>query len=330
MSKLGVVPPAPVPPSPGPSAASAPAPKRYRASVWPKNKDIDPGFGALVEALEKEIGCRVWVIVQPGQDDDDPWDMVSEQLYRGFRDQKSDIVVDAPVALLVHSPGGSAQAAYEIVRLFQRRTKEFVTVVPVWAKSAATLVAVGGREILMGMEAELGPLDVQVFDHEKDAWGSALNVVQSFERLNAYALTAYDQAMTLFGLRTRKKPLTLMPLALQYATSIVGPMAEKIDTLEVAGKSRELKVAEDYAIRIMRPYYPGLTAQTIARSLVQIYSAHSFVIDRTEAGKDGGTRGYGLGLNLRDLPQSVEDIFTKMTPYLEKGKPIAGRIEVVP
>jgi hypothetical protein len=118
-----------------------------------------------------------------------------------------------------------------------------------------------------------------------------------------------------------------MPLALQYATSIVGPMADKIDTLEVAGKSRELKVAEDYAIRIMRPYYSVQAARQIARNLVERYSAHSFVIDRVEA---GGTRGYGLGLNLRDVTQPIEDIFTKMTPYLESGKPIAGRIEVVP
>ena len=74
------------------------------------------------------------------------------------------------------------------MRLFQRRTDEFYTVVPIYAKSAATLMVLGGKEIVMGMEAELGPLDVQLYDEDKDDFDSALNAVQSLERLNAYAL----------------------------------------------------------------------------------------------------------------------------------------------
>jgi hypothetical protein len=180
----------------------------------------------------------------------------------------------------------------------------------------------------MGMDAEIGPLDVQIYDTERDEWDSALNAVQSFERMNAYALTAFDQAMIFFSARTGKKPAILMPLALQYATNLVTPMVDKIDTLEVTGKARELKVAEDYAIRIMRPNYTQPIAQTIARNLVERYSTHGFIIDKAEAGtpKPARSSAFNLGLNVIDPSQQVEEIFTRFTPYSCKAGPIIGRI----
>jgi hypothetical protein len=310
--------------SPSGAAASAPAPKKYRPSIYPKNRDLDPTFAGLILDLERITERKIWLLIHHGLDDHDPWDDCSSTVSDGFRSQKSEIPADEKLGLLIHSPGGQAGDAYQIVRLFQRRTRDFVTFVPLYAKSAATLVTVGGFPIHMGSEAELGPLDVQMYDDDKEAWDSALNVVQSFERLNAYALTAYDQAMQLLLLRTGKKPFTLMPHALQYATSIVGPLADKIDTFEVTSKSRELKVAEDYAVRIMRPNYPEATARNIARNLVERYSTHGFVIDRTEAAPGAGGRAtpFNLGLRIADSSPEIEAIFTQLTPFLEKPGPI--------
>jgi len=310
-----------------PVAPAVSIPKKYRATIHAKN-EIDPGFAELIAELEKYLERKLWVLVNHGRDERDPWDDISGAVYCGFRNQKADIVPDEKVGLLIHSPGGQARAAYEIVRLFQRRTREFVTAVPLYAKSAATLLSVGGYPIHIGSEAELGPLDVQMYDEDHDEWESALNAVQSFERLNAYALTAYDQAMQLFVARTGKKPQTLMPLALQYATSIVGPMADKIDTFEVTSKSRELKVAEDYAVRIMRLNYPENVARSIARQLVERYSTHGFVIDRAEAapGLDGRAGPFNLGLNVAEMSSELEGIFTRLVPYLEKPGPVIGRI----
>ena len=55
-----------------------------------------------------------------------------------------------------------------------------------------------------------------------------------------------------------------MPQALQYATSIVSPLVDKIDTIELTRKSRELRVAEEYAKRVMRAYYSPVEYTTIA------------------------------------------------------------------
>jgi hypothetical protein len=85
-------------------------------------------------------------------------------------------------------------------------------------------MALAGKEILMGSEAELGPLDVQIWDEETQERHSALEAVQSFERLNEYGLDAFDRAMhLLIGRMQNKPPIVLMLQAVQYATGIVGP-----------------------------------------------------------------------------------------------------------
>jgi hypothetical protein len=147
---------------PTPAPAAVPAPKDTKPPYIRKIR-LNPAFAALIQ-LERLLDRKIWIILQHGEDEDDPWDDVSGIVYAGFRDQKSEIIPKEKVGLLIHSAGGHASAAYQIVRLFQRRTRDFVTLVPLWAKSAATLISVGGFPLHMGAEAELGPLDVQMYD----------------------------------------------------------------------------------------------------------------------------------------------------------------------
>jgi ClpP class serine protease len=66
--------------------------------------------------------------------------------------------------LIIHSPGGDGLTAEKMIDLSRRYCSgEFRVVVPVYAKSAATLVALGADTILMGETSELGPIDAQVF-----------------------------------------------------------------------------------------------------------------------------------------------------------------------
>ena len=64
--------------------------------------------------------------------------------------------------LILNSPGGDANAAEKILMMCRQRfTKEFNVIVPDYAKSAATMLALGSDKILMGYLAELGPIDPQ-------------------------------------------------------------------------------------------------------------------------------------------------------------------------
>jgi len=63
---------------------------------------------------------------------------------------------------LIHSGGGDGYTAQKIVDVCRSHCKEFVVCVPNWAKSAATLIALGADQIAMGYLSELGPIDPQV------------------------------------------------------------------------------------------------------------------------------------------------------------------------
>jgi hypothetical protein len=156
----------------------------------------------------------VWLLIQ--NDDPGCCNAICIHLFKGFQSQRPAIEEGKPMALLIESAGGDAHMAYRIARMIQRRTSEFTVIVPQYAKSAATLLALGASNLILGRDAELGPLDVQMFDREREDVGSALDAVQSLERLNAFSLSAIDQLMLLMEERTEKKTDTLLPLVFGY------------------------------------------------------------------------------------------------------------------
>jgi hypothetical protein len=66
------------------------------------------------------------------------------------------------VDLILETPGGSGEAAEDIVRILRGRYSDLGVVVPGWAKSAGTIMAMAGDEILMGPSSALGPIDAQL------------------------------------------------------------------------------------------------------------------------------------------------------------------------
>jgi len=64
--------------------------------------------------------------------------------------------------LVLHSPGGDGTVVEKFVGLCCAQCNRFRVLIPNEAKSAATLIALGADEIVMGPPAELGPIDAQV------------------------------------------------------------------------------------------------------------------------------------------------------------------------
>jgi hypothetical protein len=69
---------------------------------------------------------------------------------------------DKDLDLLLQSPGGDIDIAEKIIYMCRSSTKSFRVIVAESAKSAATLIALGADEIVMGYISELGPIDPQV------------------------------------------------------------------------------------------------------------------------------------------------------------------------
>lgn len=69
------------------------------------------------------------------------------------------------IDFMIHSPGGDGNTAEKIVDMCRSNLPSggsFRVIVPNKAKSAATLIALGSDEIVMGYSSELGPIDAQI------------------------------------------------------------------------------------------------------------------------------------------------------------------------
>lgn len=64
--------------------------------------------------------------------------------------------------LILHSPGGSLEAADQIVQYLRAKYKHIRAIVPQNAMSAATMLACACDEIVLGRESAIGPIDPQI------------------------------------------------------------------------------------------------------------------------------------------------------------------------
>lgn len=70
---------------------------------------------------------------------------------------------------LIQTPGGNVDATEKLIGILRHRLKKWRVIVPSWAKSAGTVIALSADEIVLGLNSELGPIDPQ--------WGSpGLNI----------------------------------------------------------------------------------------------------------------------------------------------------------
>ena len=78
----------------------------------------------------------------------------------GFVDLLCRIRPERDVDLVLHSGGGNPDAAEKLIQMVRRRVGEAAlrVVVPDYAKSAATLMALGADTIAMSDISELGPI----------------------------------------------------------------------------------------------------------------------------------------------------------------------------
>lgn len=91
-----------------------------------------------------------------------PHTMISKEDTMGFEDVLN-VIDDDEGDLLINSSGGRPNAAEKILIMCRQHfSEEFNTVVCDYAKSAATMIAVGSDKIYMGHSAELGPVDPQL------------------------------------------------------------------------------------------------------------------------------------------------------------------------
>lgn len=183
--------------------------------------------------------------------------------------------------LFLHSPGGFLDSAYKIIRICKEYCKEFNVIIPLAAKSAATVIALGANEIVMTVFAELGPIDPIIQHPYKPNVRVPARSIKDF--FTFLASTETDKIVVDTQFKTQMSSILDPYLIGSYQTALnSSKQIAEILLKENALKDRPEKVSD--AVKMLTEYY---------------YS-HSYVIDRNEA------RNIGLNVVNSDSVEGLD------------------------
>ncbi len=151
----------------------------------------------LIARLEQERNSRVILLVHRQE----TMSLLGFPLMRFIDIHDSEEVIraihltdkDTPIDLVIHTPGGLVLAALQIARAIARHEGPVRVIVPHYAMSGGTLIALAADEIIMSPHAVLGPVDPQL---GQQAAASILKVVEQkpVEKIDDETLMLADQA----------------------------------------------------------------------------------------------------------------------------------------
>lgn len=98
----------------------------------------------------------------------------------GFMAGIHGLETNKPLLLILHTPGGVAEAAQSIVEYLRSKCRRVDVVVPTYAMSAGTMVGLSADRIIMGRQSQLGPTDPQLIFANRSF--SAHSIVSQFEQ----------------------------------------------------------------------------------------------------------------------------------------------------
>ena len=194
------------------------------------------------------------------------------------------------IDFILQSSGGSADEAYKIIRTLRNNFATVNIIVPYRAKSAATLLALGGNNIIMDEFGEFGPIDAQILKQLRDGppdpriWESALIDETALNRIQKIAGDYYsflfEKLFNNRGIPIDKNILN-QNLA-DHVSKFFEPIVKQIDPYRIGEKRRVLDIARYYAIKLLNMYHKELEKYkkfSLVDYLTHEFPAHGVVID---------------------------------------------------
>ncbi|MEZ4993533.1 MAG: hypothetical protein R2824_24130 [Saprospiraceae bacterium] len=205
-----------------------------------------------------------------------------------FRKASSNHEVEE-IDFILQSPGGEPDKAFKIIRTLRNNFKVVNIIVPYWAKSAATLLALGGNTIVMDEFAEFGPIDIQIPKQkddrpQDDEWESVLIDEASLDRIETRARIFFNQ-MFVNIFQDERIPVdknTLIQYLTNLITSFYEPLVNQIDPYKIGEKRRALDICQYYAWIILNRYQPEISGndkERLIQFLLESCPDHGVVVD---------------------------------------------------
>ena len=220
----------------------------------------------LIRQIEEERGSRVLTYitgdrpgVAPAQIGEDAVRHVVEHLRLFGSPDKLDI--------FLYSRGGGQDVPWQLVSAFREASKEWSVIIPFRSHSAATLIALGADHIIMGPQAQLGPIDPSLTQLTPDG---DINLV-SVEDVMAFI----DFIREKVGLSDQ--------MAL---TNGLANLINRVDAVTLGTVHRTHSHIRDVARKIIqsrsKPPINSIQDRIISTLAEEVY-AHAHAISRTEA-----------------------------------------------
>lgn len=239
----------------------------------------------------------VLIIMHSGVKDD-----INSDLVRNVKRQLrtiDELPKNTEIDVWLDSPGGYADSAYKLMLALRASCSKLRIIIADYAKSSATLLALGADELYMEASAELGPLDAQMEHPDREGEGiSALNITGALEHLGTTAtqlVLRFGGLVTKYTSLKRKESLQAM---LDFSAKFMQPITCKLDPSLIHRAQSELQVARDYGEMLLNTRRLSESQKKQAdkkkdllddlpNKLVQNYPSHGFVIGPDEAKKLG-------------------------------------------
>lgn len=188
--------------------------------------------------------------------------------------------------VVLQTPGGDIDAAYLIIKLLKQKAHKVNVFVPLYAKSAGTLICLVADKLFLTDLSELGPLDTQIpekQDGSPTTYKSALNGFKALEQIQLHSLETLDITTKLL-LKYSLKMAEAIHLASEYTGNTSGQMYSRLDPMKIGEYARALDVGELYGVKVLVTYrgWDIEDAQRTVRQLVKGYPHHGYVIDSQE------------------------------------------------
>lgn len=231
---------------------------------------------SLLRSIEKARNSRVIAYISYSPMDD----YVLIPLYK----QLCSIGYVERIDLLLHSYGGVVDIPYKIVNLIREFCGYFSVIIPFVAKSAATMIAIGADEIVMGPTSELGPIDPLV-KHPKydELWVPVQSIRMCIDFMEEKIAQSDNPKVT---------------------TSLLYPIADKLDPWIIGDYEKSIKASYQYAEALLEKNMfkdNKEKAKSVTRIMTEKYFSHGYCINRHEAKNE-------LGLNVVQADGSLWEI----------------------
>jgi hypothetical protein len=233
----------------------------------------------------------------------------------GDADMIEEVLMDSDcsngVTLILNAPGGDGLAAERIIQVCKKYSgKDFETIVPSRAKSAATMVCLGSDRILMSPTSELGPIDPQIPLKIGDyfEWVGAHHIIRTFDNI-------LEKAISL------ESGQHIEPLLQQLSQF----NATQIETYRAA-----TKLSESIAISSLKKGMLQNEREDEIRTRIQYFTNPDVTLDHGRALNIEHIKSCGLNIEElsldSDLWHDVRDLFTRSIFVVDRGGEFGSKL----